>query len=183
MPNSRHLALLRGVNVGGRNLIAKDELRQCFETIGFTAVRTYIQSGNILFRSDSSALRELTKRVEAALSERFDYQAQAVVLSHAKYQAAVAAAPPAWGQDAACKHYAIFPVGGITPQKVLAQLPEPDAGIETVTVGPGVLLWSVDNRRQPRSTYARLSRHQLYKQLTIRNSNTTFKLLELFSEI
>ena len=44
------LALLRGINVGGKNVISMEELRQCFEDLGFRSVRTYIQSGNILFR-------------------------------------------------------------------------------------------------------------------------------------
>lgn len=117
MPNPRYLALLRAINVSGRNLIAKDDLRRCFENRGCTAERTYIQSGNILFRADSSGARELTTRVEAALSWQFDYQAQAVVMSHAKYKAAVAAAPAGWGADTARKHYALFPVGGITPTR------------------------------------------------------------------
>ena len=47
----KFLALLRGINVGGKNIIAKDDLRQCFEDLGFESVRTYIQSGNILFRA------------------------------------------------------------------------------------------------------------------------------------
>ena len=54
---SRFLALLRGINVGGKNVIAKDALRRCFEEIGLSSVRTYIQSGNILFRSDRTRVR------------------------------------------------------------------------------------------------------------------------------
>lgn len=57
------------------------------------------------------------------------------------------------------------------------------AEIESVAVGPGVLFWSVDAQHQKQSTHARLSRHKLYKELTIRNHNTTLKLLELFAEI
>ncbi len=53
----RYLALLRGVNVGGKNIIAKDDLRECFEDLGYTNVRTYIQSGNILFGSDFYSTR------------------------------------------------------------------------------------------------------------------------------
>ena len=48
--SERFVALLRGINVGGNNIIPKDALRRCFEELGFTQVRTYIRSGNILFR-------------------------------------------------------------------------------------------------------------------------------------
>ncbi len=74
----RYLALLRGINVGGNNIIAKDDLRACFESTGATNVVTYIQSGNILFDSGKMKPDTLTKKIERALSKRFDYDAQAV---------------------------------------------------------------------------------------------------------
>ena len=91
--NSRFLALLRGINVGGKNIIAKDDLRSCFEDIGLTSVRTYIQSGNILFRSDETSAKKLTTAIEDGLSARFSYKAQAVVLSYRKCKSAIDAAP------------------------------------------------------------------------------------------
>ena len=95
----RYVALLRGINVGGHNIIAKDDLRHCFEEMGFTRVRTYIQSGNIVFRAAQGEGEQLTARVEAGLSERFSYAARAVVLSYAEYRALLDAAPSAWGED------------------------------------------------------------------------------------
>ena len=104
LESERYVALLRGINVGGNNIIAKDDLRRCFEDLGFTRVRTYIQSGNILFRAAEGETDQLTARVEAGLSERFSYAARAVVLSYADYRAVLAAAPDAWGEDAAYRH-------------------------------------------------------------------------------
>ena len=63
--DSRFLALLRGINVGGKNIIAKADLRQCFEELGLTNVRTYIQSGNVLFRCDEKSVDELTATLQA----------------------------------------------------------------------------------------------------------------------
>ena len=79
---SRFLALLRGINVGGKNVITKSELKRCFEELGFGGVRTYIQSGNILFRAGETSVKTLTRAIEKELSARFSYAAQAVVLSH-----------------------------------------------------------------------------------------------------
>ncbi|NIP26808.1 MAG: DUF1697 domain-containing protein, partial [Phycisphaerae bacterium] len=45
----QYAALLRGINVGGKNIIKMADLRACFERMGFSDVRTYIQSGNVLF--------------------------------------------------------------------------------------------------------------------------------------
>ena len=180
---SAFLALLRGINVGGRNVIAKDDLRQCFEDLGCTNVRTYIQSGNILFRSSVTGVEELTEAVETGLSDRFSYHAQAVVLSRKKYQTAVAAAPDGWGVDADRKHNALFTLKTITPKQVLAQLPAPKTDLETVTVGPHVVYWSISKQHQSKTTLMKLSAHPVYQQLTVRNHNTVFKLFELFKDI
>lgn len=99
---SRFLALLRGINVGGKNVITKSELKRCFEELGFGRVRTYIQSGNILFRAGENSVKTLTRAIEKELSARFSYAAQAVVLSHEQYAFAVEAAPEDWGNDDAC---------------------------------------------------------------------------------
>lgn len=180
---SRFLALLRGINVGGKNIIAKDDLRQCFEDLGFTNVRTYIQSGNVFFRSDEASVKELTTAVEAGLSDRFSYEAQAVIVPHRKYKSAVAAAPDAWGTDDKQKHNAMFTLSSTTPQKVMAQLSIPKTDIETVTTGPGVIFWSASKSHLTKTAMLKLAREAVYQQMTVRNHNTVFKLLELFEEV
>ena len=70
MARGRFVALLRGVNVGGRNLVAMADLRAAFEAAGFEAVRTYIHSGNVLFGSDAPR-PSLEDAVEAMLEQRF----------------------------------------------------------------------------------------------------------------
>lgn len=177
------LALLRGINVGGKNVIAKDDLRQCFDDIGCTCVRTYIQSGNILFRSNTSSVKELTAAIETELSDRFSYKAQAVILPHRKYKSAVAAAPDGWGNDDERKHNALFTLSSTTPEKVLAQLAKPNSDIETVTTGPGVIFWSASKSHLTKSTMLKLAKHAVYQQLTVRNHNTVLKLLELFEDV
>ena len=181
--HSRFLALLRGINVGGKNVIAKDDLRKCFEGLGFTNVRTYIQSGNILFVSENGRDKELTALIERGLSKRFSYEAQAVVLSHRRYKSAIKAAPDNWGKDDAQKHNALFTLSSITPKRVLAQLPSPKTGIETITTGPGVIFWSVSKKQLTKTTLMKLAKEPVYQQMTIRNHNTAFKLLELFEEL
>ncbi len=181
--NSRFLALLRGINVGGKNVIAKDDLRECFEELGLTNVRTYIQSGNILFRSEETAGKELTPLIEKSLSKRFSYDAQAVVLSYRKYKSAMQSAPRNWGNDDAKKHNALFTLSGITPTRVLAQLSPPKLDIESIATGPGVIFWSVSKKQLTKTTLMKLAKEPVYQQMTIRNHNTAFKLLELFEEM
>lgn len=179
----RYLALLRGINVGGKNVISKDDLRQCFEDLGLTAVRTYIQSGNILFRSESSSVKELTAAIETGLSTQFSYDAQAVIFPHRRYKAAIAAAPAGWGVNDGRKHNALFALAGCTPKEILKQLPVPKSDIETVTAGRGVIFWSFSKKEQSKTTMMKVAKSPTYQQMTVRNHNTVFKLLELFEEI
>ncbi len=179
----RFLALLRGINVGGNNLISKEELRQTFAFLGFTKVRTYIQSGNILFRSDEARSEELTGIIESELSSRFSYMARAVILSHAQYASAVQSAPVGWGNDLQYKHNALFTLTGVAPKEILAQLPVPQKGIEIITEGSGVIFWSVSKEQLTRTSFMKLPMQPAYQQVTVRNHNTVQKLLRLFEEI
>ena len=83
------LALLRGINVGGRNVIRMAELRNCFEAEGFRDVVTYIQSGNVIFRSASSGPGALTARIEGMLAAAFDYRAKVTVRSREQMRAVI----------------------------------------------------------------------------------------------
>ena len=180
---SRFLALLRGINVGGKNVIPKSALSECFEDLGFTNVRTYIQSGNILFRSDETSVKKLTHAIEDGLSKQFSYRAQAVVLPRKRYHSAIQAAPEDWGKDDRQKHNALFTLSSITPKRVLSQLPAPKTDIETVTTGPGVIFWSASKKHLTKTTMMKLAAAPAYQQMTVRNHNTVFKLLELFEVI
>ena len=180
----RFLALLRGINVGGKNIIPKDNLRECFEDLGCVNVRTYIQSGNILFRSDVRRVDDLTRMVKAGLSQRFAYDAQAVVIPERKYRSMVNAAPEHWGLNEDQKHNALFTLAGTSSARVLEALNRPlRSGFEAVTVAPGVLFWSVSKQKFGMSTIATLAALPIYQRLTVRNHNTVLRLLELFDQI
>ena len=87
-----YVALLRGVNVGGRSKLEMPKLRQAFEELGCEDVRTYINSGNVLFRDGRSA-KELTKLAEDALGLRL------TIRSLAQMRKLVASIPDAWTND------------------------------------------------------------------------------------
>jgi len=78
---SRFLALLRGINVGGNNIIKMADLKACFETMGFANVSTYIQSGNVIFSSEEVDTIALEERIEKVLSETFNYKSRVVVIA------------------------------------------------------------------------------------------------------
>ena len=76
-----HVALLRGINVGGRNKVPMADLREVVASLGHTGVTTYIQSGNVLFSTAETDNAKLAAALEAAIAERFGIWASVVVLS------------------------------------------------------------------------------------------------------
>jgi uncharacterized protein (DUF1697 family) len=76
-----HVALLRGINVGGKNKVPMAELREVVTSLGHTEVTTYIQSGNVLFTSSEGDPAKLAAALEAAITQAFGVQSPVVVLS------------------------------------------------------------------------------------------------------
>jgi uncharacterized protein (DUF1697 family) len=76
-----HVALLRGINVGGRNKVPMADLREVVTSLGHTGVTTYIQSGNVLFSTADTDTAKLAATLESAIADRFGIWASVVVLS------------------------------------------------------------------------------------------------------
>lgn len=77
----KHLALLRGINVAGQKIIRMADLRNTFDALGFALVKTYLQSGNVIFSSEiikSSIISELIRR---KITEQFGFDVEVLVLS------------------------------------------------------------------------------------------------------
>src|SRR6476661_3634382 len=93
------VALLRGVNVGGNNIISMRELKEGFEGIGFTQVATYINSGNVIFTSKETDARKLEMKIERMLSKDFQLESKVVVRSLAEMTQLVESLPSSWNDD------------------------------------------------------------------------------------
>jgi len=70
---TKYLALLRGINVGGHKKILMADLRELFEQNGFTDVKSYIQSGNVVFNSEIMDETVLTEKIETMIDEKYDF--------------------------------------------------------------------------------------------------------------
>lgn len=79
------IALLRGINVGGNRKIAMADLRSALETAGFHEVRTYIQSGNAVFKHDGHQ-HDLVQKIQQVIAERFGFEVHVVVRSAAEWR-------------------------------------------------------------------------------------------------
>jgi len=89
---TRYIAFLRGINVGGHN-VKMDRLRAIFEELSFTAVTTFIASGNVIFESDETNATALEQRIEHALKDALGYEAATFLRTGAELAQIAAYAP------------------------------------------------------------------------------------------
>jgi uncharacterized protein (DUF1697 family) len=178
-----YVALLRGINVGGSNLIRMAALKACFEAEGFREVATYIQSGNVLFTASRANQRTLTDQIEKALSRSFAYQSRVVVRSFEQMKATVEKAPKGFGrQPTAYRYDVIFLRDPLTPDEAMKSVTT-KPGVDRVFTGDGVLYFSRLISRVAQSRLSRVVGTPAYQNMTIRNWNTTAKLLDLMERV
>jgi uncharacterized protein (DUF1697 family) len=175
---ARWVALLRGINVGGKNLIGMPALKAWFEGQGLADVQTYIQSGNVVFTSGAGAAA-LVASLEAGLSKAFGHEASVFLRSARQLRAIVDGAPQGFGTRPERYRYdVIFLRKPLSPATALARAPVKPS-VDEVHAGPDVLYFSRLVLKASQSRMSRITALPIYRQMTIRNWNTTTRLLAL----
>jgi uncharacterized protein (DUF1697 family) len=169
---AKHVAFLRGVNVGGR-IVKMADLKTCLEKAGFKDIKTFLQSGNILIESNRSDA-VLKKEIEGLLSETFHYDAKLQVLSLAKLQKIIDGYP--FGKAGASQHdYVIFMENGLEKQIIKEEYSLADG--EKLKTGEGVLYWRIDKGSTLKSDFSKLLSKAKYRDFnTNRNLRTLHKI-------
>lgn len=175
----QYVALLRGINVGGKNIIKMTDLTACFQELGFEQVRTYIQSGNVIFHANEPDRAQLSRRIEAALSQTFDYDATVVLRSQDELRRIVSRAPEGFGSEPDTYRYnVLFLKEPLTASEAIKDIQEKE-GVDRAFAGQGVLYFENLISRASSSRLSRITALPLYPFITIRNWNTTTKLLQM----
>jgi uncharacterized protein (DUF1697 family) len=174
-----YVAFLRGINVGGKNIIKMDALRNVFVSMGFQSVLTFIQSGNVIFISDIKDKQKIETIIEQTLSKSFNYKAKVLIRSKKDMEQTILHIPnifesPLW------KHNVIFLSSVIDSKQIISQFAI-KKDIEQLSYYNGVLFWSAKLDGITRSTMIKLSTRKEYKEMTVRNINTTKKILAIMN--
>lgn len=173
-----YVALLRGINVGGNNKVDMKQLKASFEDAGMRAVKTYINSGNVIFVGDETDPTTLTEILETIIEKTFGFRVKVLLRSIDDIRAVADRLPETWQNNADMKCDVLFLWEQYDSPSVLQQLTiKPD--LEDVEYVAGAILWRVDRQNVTRSGLIKLVGTDLYKHMTIRNCNTVRKLLLL----
>jgi uncharacterized protein (DUF1697 family) len=171
----QYLALLRGINVGGKNLVKMADLRAAVEAMGFTDVATYIASGNVLFRAPRQKRDQLAARIESQLSRQFGTDVKVVLLTKAQLKGVIDGAPRGFGAESQLCDV-IFVRKPLTVKGAFGVL-ETRPGIDRAWTGTGVIYYSRLASRASGSRISRVVALPEYQNMTIRSWSTTVKLL------
>lgn len=177
-----YVAFLRGINVGGNSSVSMASIREAFVAIGMSDVRTYINSGNVIFSANISSVERLTARIEKALEEGTGMPIKVLLMDHMALQKLVLAIPRDWVDDKKMRTYVLLLWKEIDDRKILNQLPaNPD--IDNIRYTRGAVIWMVDRSDVTKSRLTRMVGTPVYKKITMRSANTMRKLSVLTASV
>ena len=173
-----YIAFLRGINVGGKTIVSMAAIKVALADLGLSDVRTYINSGNIIFSTRAADAQKLAARIEKALEERTGMPIKVLVIDHKALKKLVGAIPRDWVDHKTMRTYVLLLWKELDDRKILERLPARQ-GVDNLRYSPGAVIWQVDRKDVAKSRMNRLIGTPDYKQITIRSANTMRKLNEL----
>ena len=170
----QYIALLRGINVGGNRKVPMNKLEETFVSLGYSNVRTYINTGNVLFETNSTNFEVITHALEA----KFGFTVPVIVLSIESLKHIAGAIPIEWLNNAEQKTDVLFLWPSVDYANVIEEIYTVE-GIDTLHYVPGAIIWHIDKKDYNKSGMNVFIKNNIYKNVTVRNCNTVRKLVEV----
>jgi uncharacterized protein (DUF1697 family) len=177
------ISLLRGVNVGGHHKVKMDNLRALYESLGCADVQTYINSGNVLFKTAGRDLVRLRKRIEGAIESACGFRSDVILRTPSDLRQVIAANPFAARPGIEASKLAIHFLASGPDAAMRAQVLAIDAAPEELHIGARELyIYYTNGMARPKLSLS-LVEKTLKMSGTSRNWNTVRKLLEMAEKL
>lgn len=177
----RFVAFLRGINISGKNKVSMAELKKGFENIGFKEVKTYLNSGNVIFSSEKDNREYFIDQIETMLKNRFDFDIPVFVISKEELEDILHNAPNWWGsENKEIYDNLIFIMPPTTFANVFNELGEPKKELEKIMNYKEVIFWSF-SRKDYRKTnwWSKTASANISSKFTIRTANNVRKIVAI----
>ncbi len=174
--------MLRGINVSGQKKIKMEELEQLYKSLGFTHVRTYIQSGNVIFESLSSDTSDLVNKIETSIKQTFGFFVTVIIRTKNEFQNVINN-NPFYGtrQEDTAKLYVTFLSDTPYASSIQAINPLENKSDEWFISGKEIFLFCPNGYGRTKLTNNFFEK-KLKLSATTRNWNTVNKLYEIVKE-
>lgn len=174
----KYVALLRGINVGGNNKVAMPKLKKAFESMGFVNVKTYINSGNVIFETDERDLDKLASKIEEYLMKTFHFSLRIVLRDSDNIDKLCKQIPSNWKNDLDQRTDVLFLWNDFDSKKSI-ELLNINPEVDTVKYIDGAIVWNLKRVDLNKSGMRKFIGTTIYKNMTARNINTLRKIGEL----
>lgn len=172
------MALLRGINVGKSIQFPMKQLKILLESLGYSNVITYLNSGNALFESDESAF-VITNAIESTLELTFGQRIKTLVKSFDDMVNIAQSIPPDWTNDTTQQTYVAYLFKEIATPNIIDDLPI-KREFMSIFYQHECLIWNIKRENYNKSQITKLASHASYAAMTTRNANTARKLIALY---
>jgi len=175
----RYIAFLRGINVSGKNKIPMSELEIEFEKLALTEVKTYLNSGNVVFSSNED--RDFSSQLEAMIKDRFALDIPVFVIPKEELKDVLQNAPDWWGnENKEIYDNLIFIMPPATFTEVFNKIGEPKEEFEKIKSYKKAVFWSFSRKDyQKTNWWSRTASASISNRLTIRTANTVRKIVQM----
>ena len=177
----RYIALLRGINMSGKNKISMLELKTALRETGFADVKTFLNSGNVIFSDDEMDVVKLSEGICTIIFETFHLEIPVFVISQDELKGLLSKAPSWWGSD--CKDIydnLIFAIAPNSIETLAEKIGEPTEKIEKVQICGNAAFWSFDRKLYAKANWwKKTATPGIGEMITIRTANTLRKIVEM----
>lgn len=179
-----YLALLRGINVSGKKIIKMEDLRKLMESSGYKNIKTYIQSGNVIFESNTKDKSIIAKHIEEVIEKQYGFDVSVFVIDGNDINKAVDNNPYATKEEieeGTKKIYVTF-LSEKPSAENIEKLKQAPIGEDLIEFFDDVLYFKLISKASESKLSNTLIESKLKVRATTRNWNTTIKLLTMLEE-
>ena len=179
MTGKRYAAFLRGINISGKNKVPMAELKESFEQQGFSEVKTYLNSGNVMFSSEELDEARLTDQIVTMLRGQFGFDIPVFIISQEALTDILHHAPDWWGsEDKEIYDNLILIMPPVAFADVFGEIGGPKEGLEKIKDYKNVIFWSFCRKDyQKTNWWSKTASAGIGRKLTIRTADTMRKVV------
>ena len=178
---NRYIALLRGVNISGKNKISMQELKEAFTELSFVDVLTHLNSGNVAFEADESDELVLAEKISKMIKDHFEIDIPVLVILQEKLRQILSGAPEWWGTNDKNKYDNLIFVLPCSSAEIIAEkIGEPSKDSERIFIYKNTIFWTFDRAKYSKANWWKKTASKgIGEMLTIRTATTLKKIAEM----